>query len=100
MLPLNRTKRAILRDRRRPEGDGPPIVGPLTGWDLFLAHRYQDIMVMEHGIPVRKSRREYFGYFEPDNPCRIMDTRSCPPAGTCSGPCARFESDDPTPWIP
>lgn len=30
--------------------------------------------------------------------CRIMETRRCPPAGRCSGPCARFESDDPTPW--
>lgn len=26
-----------------------------------------------------------------------METRTCPPSG-CAGPCARFESDDPTPW--
>ncbi|MYR11947.1 hypothetical protein GTY62_15305 [Streptomyces sp. SID724] len=30
--------------------------------------------------------------------CRIMETRTCPPAGTCSGPCARFESENSAPW--
>lgn len=30
--------------------------------------------------------------------CRLMETRTCPSAGTCTGPCARFESNDPTPW--
>lgn len=36
-----------------------------------------------------------------DTACRIMETRSCPTsyAGPCGDrPCARFESDDPTPW--
>lgn len=39
--------------------------------------------------------------FEPEHPCRVMETRPCPTdyAGTCGDrPCARFESDDPTPW--
>ena len=31
--------------------------------------------------------------------CRVMETRTCPPAGPCAGPCARFESDDPGPWL-
>lgn len=37
-----------------------------------------------------------------DPVCRVMDTRTCPPAynGPCGDrPCARFESDDPTPWL-
>ncbi|MER7973786.1 hypothetical protein ABTX35_33080 [Streptomyces sp. NPDC096080] len=35
--------------------------------------------------------------------CRRMETRTCPPAynGPCGDrrPCARFESDDPAPWL-
>lgn len=34
--------------------------------------------------------------------CRRMETRTCPEPynGPCGGrPCARFESDDPTPWL-
>jgi hypothetical protein len=34
--------------------------------------------------------------------CRRMETRTCPPSynGPCGDrPCARFESDDPTPWL-
>lgn len=34
---------------------------------------------------------------QPEHPCRIMETRACP-AGPCSGPCSRFESDDPAPF--
>jgi hypothetical protein len=34
-----------------------------------------------------------------DNVCRWMETRLCPPSGPCVEVCARFESDDPTPWI-
>lgn len=37
-----------------------------------------------------------------DATCRRMETRTCPQAynGPCGGrPCARFESDDPTPWL-
>lgn len=33
--------------------------------------------------------------------CRIMPTRTCPEAyddGCGERPCARFESNDPTPW--
>lgn len=30
--------------------------------------------------------------------CRLMETRDCPPAGCVDKPCARFESEDPTPW--
>ncbi|MFE6362933.1 hypothetical protein ACFVP3_23405 [Streptomyces sp. NPDC057806] len=38
----------------------------------------------------------------PDATCRVMETRTCPEsyAGPCGDrPCARFESDDPTPWF-
>jgi hypothetical protein len=41
--------------------------------------------------------------FEPEFPCRLMETRSCPKMynGVCGDrPCARFESDDEEPWIP
>ncbi|WP_314411406.1 hypothetical protein [Streptomyces sp. DSM 40484] len=34
--------------------------------------------------------------------CRVMETRTCPESynGPCGErPCARFESDDPTPWL-
>jgi hypothetical protein len=32
--------------------------------------------------------------------CRQMPTRKCPPTGCpADGPCARFESDDETPWL-
>lgn len=40
---------------------------------------------------------------DPEHPCRVMPTRSCPRAyaGVCGDrPCARFESDDETPWLP
>jgi|1185.fasta_scaffold14509_1 hypothetical protein len=43
------------------------------------------------------------GQFEPEHPCREMVTRHCPAVheGVCGGrPCARFESEDPTPWWP
>jgi hypothetical protein len=36
-------------------------------------------------------------------PCREMETRHCPLSfnGPCGEkPCARFESDDETPWLP
>jgi hypothetical protein len=43
------------------------------------------------------------GRFVPEEAaCRIMETRICPPSytGPCGErPCARFESDDPGPWI-
>jgi hypothetical protein len=34
-----------------------------------------------------------------DNVCRLMETRLCPPSGPCVEVCARFESDDSTPWM-
>lgn len=34
-----------------------------------------------------------------ENACRRMETRTCPPSGPCAEVCARFESDDPTPWM-
>jgi hypothetical protein len=40
MLPHNRRKRAILRDRRRGWHGITPLLGPLTGFDLYLIHRY------------------------------------------------------------
>jgi len=45
----------------------------------------------------------YVGQFEPAHPCRQMPTRHCPASyGTVCGdrPCARHESEDPTPWYP
>lgn len=39
---------------------------------------------------------------DPDATCRLMVTRTCPPSyrGPCGDrPCARIESDDPTPWL-
>lgn len=43
------------------------------------------------------------GLVEPTYPCRVMPTRRCPPAyeGVCGEdrPCARFESEDETPWL-
>jgi hypothetical protein len=39
--------------------------------------------------------------FEPEFPCRVMETRACPVSfdGVCGDrPCARFESDDVAPW--
>lgn len=41
-----RRKRAAVRDRRRgPRGDydGPPIIGPLTGYDLYLTRAYSAV---------------------------------------------------------
>lgn len=41
--------------------------------------------------------------FEPVHPCREMPTRHCPAAidAVCGDrPCARYESDDETPWLP
>lgn len=32
--------------------------------------------------------------------CRVMETRQCPPSWVCGSVCARFESEDETPWIP
>ena len=42
------------------------------------------------------------GLIEPDHPCRVMPTRGCPSsyAGECGARlCARYESDDETPWL-
>lgn len=39
--------------------------------------------------------------FEPEHPCRVMETRACPTGygGVCGDrPCARFESTDEAPW--
>jgi hypothetical protein len=45
--------------------------------------------------------RERFG---PVYPCRILPTRHCPAVygGVCGDdrPCARFQSEDETPWLP
>jgi hypothetical protein len=43
------------------------------------------------------------GQFDPEYPCREMATRHCPAVyeSVCGDrPCARFESEDPTPWWP
>lgn len=40
---------------------------------------------------------------EPEFPCREQETRHCPKIynDVCGDrPCARFESDDDTPWLP
>lgn len=41
--------------------------------------------------------------FDPAFPCRVMPTRHCPDSyGDVCGdrPCARYESEDETPWLP
>lgn len=50
MIKANRQKRAILRRRRQVavyHGNGPFILRPLTGWDLFFLSRY-DYSVLSH----------------------------------------------------
>lgn len=45
---------------------------------------------------------QFKGPMEPVHPCRVMLTRHCPAVyeGVCGDrPCARFESDDETPWL-
>lgn len=45
---------------------------------------------------------EYEAEMQPIQPCREMPTRHCPATyeGVCGDrPCARFESDDETPWL-
>lgn len=40
--------------------------------------------------------------FEPEFPCRVLETRGCPVSfgGVCGDrPCARYESDDVAPWV-
>jgi hypothetical protein len=46
---------------------------------------------------------EYIKRYEPKYPCRIMEIRHCPAIykSICGdSPCARFESEDETPWVP
>lgn len=46
---------------------------------------------------------EYLARFEPVHPCRQMPTRHCPATynNVCGDrPCARFEAQDETPWLP
>lgn len=45
----------------------------------------------------------FYGPMEPVHPCRVMNTRHCPAVydSVCGDrPCARFESNDETPWVP
>lgn len=45
----------------------------------------------------------YRGPMDPEYPCREMPTRHCPALyeGVCGErPCARFQSEDETPWLP
>lgn len=46
---------------------------------------------------------ELYGFCDPVYPCREVSTRHCPAVyeAECGDrPCARFESKDPSPWIP
>ncbi len=48
-------------------------------------------------------RALFYGPMEPVYPCREMPTRHCPAIydTTCGvRPCARYESEDPYPWVP
>lgn len=47
MKPRARRARAVLRDRRRGTDGGPPIVGPLTGYDLFLSQWFAARTIVE-----------------------------------------------------
>ncbi len=40
MKPRTRRMRAIIRDRRRGWSGIVPLIGPLTGYDLYLLNRY------------------------------------------------------------
>lgn len=45
----------------------------------------------------------FYGNMDPVHPCREMPTRHCPAVyqDVCGiRPCARYESEDETPWIP
>lgn len=46
----------------------------------------------------------FLGWMQPEHPCREMPTRHCPTVydAVCGDdrPCARYESDDETPWLP
>ncbi len=48
----------------------------------------------------------YLAAMVPVYPCRLLPTRHCPASyrGLCGDefdrPCARYESDDETPWLP
>lgn len=49
------------------------------------------------------STPRFYGSMDPVHPCREMPTRHCPAIyqSVCGDrPCARFESEDETPWIP
>lgn len=49
---------------------------------------------------------KYYGAMQPVYPCAIMPTRHCPASydegcdEIAERPCARYESADPTPWMP
>jgi len=36
---------------------------------------------------------------EPDNPCRVMETRECPFDGVCEGRCMRFDTSPDEPAV-
>lgn len=45
----------------------------------------------------------FYGPMDPVHPCRILPTRHCPAVydAVCGDrPCARYQSDDETPWLP
>ncbi|MBW5254954.1 hypothetical protein JGS39_39455 [Streptomyces sp. P01-B04] len=41
-----RLKRAVLRDRRRGYDDGPALIGPMTGFDLYLTKIYSPLAAL------------------------------------------------------
>lgn len=45
---------------------------------------------------------KYIKEFVPEHPCRLIESRHCPAIydKVCEGLCARYESKDPTPWLP
>jgi hypothetical protein len=51
--PRARRARAVLRDRRRGYG-GPPIIGPLTGYDLLLVQQYGHYVLPPEGEMLRR----------------------------------------------
>lgn len=70
--------------------DAPRLFTPADADDHFRTHHPEQHPAIE---PDRDA----------DHTCRIMETRTCPPTynGPCGDrPCARFESEDPTPWLP
>lgn len=80
------------------DGDLPELAANLRWYaDDFERRR---AAALEGDQPLRPP---YSGPMQPVHPCRQIPTRHCPAVygAECGDrPCARFESEDETPWLP